>query len=181
MCRQNSGYFFNPAINQLWEKLAHSFKLCINWHCELCAQCLYFVIGNCTHFNVNLPSTVEFSEAIVKSKDSGVANQLKQDRPYNLFQLLVVLVMRCVCQQGRIIFTEYLSKSIRKVGMWASRICPSQSETLFRPIWATWKLSCVLNQKILKLSIRVLPLAPKLPSKGQPCLHFYPSSVCVSR
>ena len=49
---------------------------------------------------LEVPSPVElFSEAIVKSKDSGV-DQFEQDRPCNLFStalMVVVTIIRCVC------------------------------------------------------------------------------------
>ena len=46
------------------------------------------VCVNCVLEVLEVPSPVElFSEAIVKSKDSGV-DQLEQDRPCNLFQQL---------------------------------------------------------------------------------------------
>ena len=48
--------------------------------------CVNFVPLNVLQV-LKVPSPVEFSEAIVKSKDSGV-DQLEQDRPCNLFQQL---------------------------------------------------------------------------------------------
>ena len=41
-------------------------------------------------------------------------------------------------------------------------ICPTKSETVYQPIWGILKLSGVLNQKILKLSIWGIPYDPKL-------------------
>ena len=40
-------------------------------------------------------------------------------------------------------------------------ICPTKSETVYRPIWGILKLSVVLNQNILKLSFRCIPYVPK--------------------
>ena len=72
--------------------------------------------------------------------------------------------------QGHYTGPENLEKEIpSSPGM---NICPKKSETVYWPIWGILKLSGVLNQKILKLSIRGIPYV--CPEKDKQTAFYSP-------